>query len=223
MSVELTLPGSVERRNKLDISLGYCSEIDPRGLMSLGPALEVRAEAPEPLVDFLLHDAVEGTPYFVRHLQAKGKEWELAAFAREGRFVLFCSVFSTALAYHPLFADGRRRRLCCGGTRIISRGGLERAAHRAVRGPDDELMLALQMDLDLSEAMTGKNLSNGFNIGGSKTLVYAAERGPSHLVAPEEARGFCRFMARFHNSLVQSLPVFVGTGSDLNFHEHGGL
>ena len=50
---ELTLPSTVERRNKLDISLGYCSEVHAASLSSLGPAVEVRVDDPEQLVDFL--------------------------------------------------------------------------------------------------------------------------------------------------------------------------
>lgn len=219
---DLTLPQTVERRNKLDISLGYCSEIDPGPLASLGPALEVRVDDPAQLVDFLLHDAEENRLYFVRHLRSGGREWEFACFARRRSWNLFCSVFSTSLAYNPLFADGKRRRLCCGGTRIIAKGSLERASHHALVSREAELIAALEMDLLLSEAMTGKNLSNGFNIGGSKSLVYVTDAGSGGLIAESDVREFSRFMARCHNSISQSLPVFIGTGSDLNFHEHGG-
>jgi len=218
---DLSLPPSVERRNKLDISLGYCSEIEPGQLVSLGPAAEIRVEEPAQLVDFLLHDSEENRLYVVRHLATGGKEWEWVCFARRHRWILYCSVFSTALAYNPLFADGRRRRLCCGGTRIISKTSLEAASHHELASREAELEAALEMNLALSQAMTGKNLSNGFNIGGSKTLVYITEHESGQLVADDQVREFARFMARCHNSIAQSLPLFVGTGSDLNFHEHG--
>src|SRR6185295_15048750 len=87
--------------------------------------------------------------------------------------------------------------------------------------PAEELVAALEMDLFLSQAMTGKNLSNGFNIGGSKSLVYVGETTGEHRVEPRDVRDLAKFMARCHNSITQSLPVFVATGSDLNFHEHG--
>lgn len=225
MAGALTLPASVERRNKLEISLGYCSEIDPRKLASLGPALEIRVDEPAQLVDFLLNDGDENRVYFVKHLQrCQGleEEWEYVCFARRRNWTVFCSVFSTSLAYKPLFADGVRRRLACGGTRIIARESLERAAHHSLETHDDELIAALEMNLDLSQSMTGKNLSNGFNIGGSKSLVYIGERASRYHVAVEDLREFARFMARCHNSITQSLPIFIGTGSDLNFHEHGG-
>ena len=93
---ELTLPSTVERRNKLDTSLGYCNEIDPGTLLSLGPALEVRVDGPEQLVDFLLHDAEDDRLYFVNHLPAGDREWEYACFAKHGAWTLFSSVFSTA-------------------------------------------------------------------------------------------------------------------------------
>src|SRR5204863_2865001 len=81
------------------------------------------------------------------------------------------------------------------------------------------------MNMFLSEAMTGKNLSNGFNIGGSKSLVYVgAARGEDGSVVPSsKARELARFMALAHDSMTKDLPVFLGTGSDLNFHEHGEL
>ena len=47
---DLSLPSSVERRNKLDIALGYCNELDPRVLVSLGPANEIRVDDPSQLV-----------------------------------------------------------------------------------------------------------------------------------------------------------------------------
>lgn len=218
---ELTLPSSVERRNKLDTSLGYCNEIDPRTLLSLGRAREIRVDGPEQLVDFLLRDAEDDRLYFVNHLPAGDREWEYACFAKHGGWTLFSSVFSTALAYNPQFADGRRRRLVCGGTRVIAKQSLEAAAHRPLTSLEDELVEALRMDLFLSEAMTGKNLSNGFNVGGSKHLLYLGEAGQRWHVAPEQVREFCRFMAMATNSMTQHLPIFVGTGSDLNFHEHG--
>ena len=220
---ELSLPPSVERRNKLDIALGHCTELDPSRLLSLGPAVEVRVDGPEQLVDFLIHESEEDRLYFVSHLAWRDKEWELACFARHGSWTLFVSVFSTALAYNPLFADGRRRRLCCGGTRIIGKRSLEMASHHALASREAELAGALQMNLFLSEAMTGKNLSNGFNIGGSKSLVYVGDQQGTNVVPPEKARELALFMARAHDSITQHLPVFIGTGSDLNFHEHGEL
>lgn len=219
---ELTLPVTVERRNKLDTSFGHCSELDPGHLMSLGSAVEIRVDGPEQLVDFLVRDSEEDRLYYVSHLKAAGQEWERACFARHGDWTLFVSVFSTALAYNPIFADGRRRRLCCGGTRIIAKASLEAASHHALRSREDELVAALTMDLRLSEAMTGKNLSNGFNVGGSKSLVYAGAR-EGVMVPDEKVREFTRFMARAHNTITRDLPVFIGTGSDLNFHEHGEL
>ncbi len=219
---ELTLPVTVERRNKLDTSFGHCSELDPSHLLSLGRAVEIRVDDPEQLADFIIHDSEEDRLYYVSHLRALGTEWELACFARHGEWTLFVSVFSTALAYNPLFADGRRRRLCCGGTRIIGRRSLEAAAHRSLSSRHDELVAALTMDLRLSEAMTGKNLSNGFNVGGSKSLIHVADRDGS-LIPSERVREFTRFMARAHNTITRDLPVFIGTGSDLNFHEHGEL
>lgn len=219
--IQLSLPSTVERRNKLDISLGYCNDIDPTTLVSLGPASEVRVDDPDQLVDFMQHDAVDNQVYFVKHLQSRGKEWEYVAFARRHDWTLFCSVFSTSLAYNPIFADGRRRRLCCGGTRILGQDALERAAHRKFSSPGDELGAALRMSMNLAEAMTGKNLSNGFNIGGCKTLLHLAGRRGTPVVHDDEVREFARFMARCHNSVVQTMPVFIGTGSDLNFHERG--
>jgi glutamate dehydrogenase/leucine dehydrogenase len=219
---ELTLPPSVERRNKLDTSLGYCNEIDPRNLLSLGPAVEIRVDGPEQLVDFLLHDAEDDRLYFVNHLPAGDREWEYVCFAKHGTWTFFSSIFSTALAYNPQFLDGKRRRLVCGGTRIIAKQSLEGAAHRQLASMEDELVEALRMNLFLSEAMTGKNLSNGFNVGGSKNLVYLGELQDRWHVAPDQVREFCRFMAMATDSITQSLPVFIGTGSDLNFHEHGG-
>jgi len=221
MARELSLPATVERRNKLDISLGYCSEIDPRRLLSLGPAREVRLDDPAQVVDFVLHDAEEDRVHFVNHLRSGDKEWEYVCFVRHGQWTLFSSVFSTALAYNPTFADGQRRRLACGGTRIIAKRSLEMASHHALDTPEAELLEALKMDLFLSEAMTGKNLSNGFNIGGSKSLVYVGPRDGQQVVAAEHVRELARFMAQAHVSITQSLPVFIGTGSDLNFHEHG--
>lgn len=219
---ELTLPLSVERRNKLDISLGYCNEIEPDKLVSFGPGLEVKVDDPEQLVDFLRHDASEDRMYFVPQLRSRGKEWEYVCFAKRGAWSAFCSVYSTSLAYNPMFGDGRRRRLCCGGTRILGRGDLEKAVHHGFRDAASELVAAVEMDLDLSEAMTGKNLSNGFNVGGSKTLVYIGDRHARPLVDADDVRRFAHFMAKLHNSISQSMPIFVGTGSDLNFAEHGG-
>ena len=220
--IELTLPVTVERRNKLDTSFGHCSELDPSRLLSLGRAIEIRVDGPEQLVDFLLHDAEDDRVYHACHLKSQGQEWELACFARHGDWTLFVSVFSTALAYNPSFADGRRRRLCCGGTRIIGKQSLEGASHSELKSPADELVAALNMDLRLSEAMTGKNLSNGFNVGGSKSLVYVGDRS-GMVVPPERVRELARFMARAHNTITRDLPIFIGTGSDLNFHEHGEL
>ncbi|MEM7246473.1 MAG: hypothetical protein AAF533_14070 [Acidobacteriota bacterium] len=219
--VELVLPKTVVRRNKLDISLGFCNEIDPGRLLSLGPAIEIRVDEAEQLIDFLINDSEEDRVYHVQHLPVRGREWELVSFARHGRWTIFVSVFSTALACNPSFADGRRRRLACGGTRIIGRKSLEGAAHSQLRGPAEELVEALRMNLFLSEAMTGKNLSNGFNIGGSKSLVHVTDESGRGQVQADEVREFARFMSYFHNSLTQSLPIFIGTGSDLNFHEHG--
>ncbi|MCK5941406.1 MAG: hypothetical protein KAI24_05500 [Planctomycetes bacterium] len=218
---ELTLPLSVERRNKLDISLGYCNEIVPEKLASFGPGFEVKVDDPAQLVDFLEHDASEDRLYYVPHLRTRDREWEYVCFAKRGPWSAFCSIFSTALAYNPMFGDGRRRRLCCGGTRIISRTDLEKAVHHRFDDRAAELTAAVEMDLDLSEAMTGKNLSNGFNIGGSKTLVYLGDCSRRPLVAADDVRAFAHFMAKLHNSISQSIPVFVGTGSDLNFGEHG--
>lgn len=220
---ELSLPSSVERRNKLDIALGYCTELDPGHLLSLGPALEIRIDGPDQLVDFLVHDAEDDRLYHANHLRWRDKEWEVACFARHGAWTLFCSVFSTSLAYNPLFGDGRRRRLACGGTRIITKGSLELASHQALATRAAELEGALQMNLFLSEAMTGKNLSNGFNIGGSKSLVYVGDQEGAFVVPPEKTRELARFMALAHNSITQDLGYFIGTGSDLNFHEHGEL
>jgi glutamate dehydrogenase/leucine dehydrogenase len=224
MIEQLTLPSTVMRRNKLDISLGYCTGILPQRVLSLGPCVEVRVEQPAELIDFLNHDAEMDHVYFVNHLCADGndKEWEYGCFCRHAEWTIFCAVFSTALAYNPLFGDGNRRRLCSGGTRIISKDGLEKALHRRLDSVPEALLQALLMDLDLAEAMTGKNLANGFNIGGSKTLVYVGDRDGQN-VPLERARDFAVFMARFHNSIMQSLPLFVGTGSDLNFKEHGDL
>lgn len=218
---ELNLPPSVERRNKLDISLGYCNEIDPQQLVSLGRGSEIRVDNPEQLIDFLENDAEEDRLYFVQHLNSRGNEWEYVCFAKRRHWSLFCSIYSTSLAYNPMFADGKRRRLCCGGTRILARPALEGAVHREFGSTSEALVAALEMDLDLSEAMTGKNLSNGFNIGGSKTLVFAGGHEKRPLIAPQDVREFARFMAKVHNSIIQSIPVFIGTGSDLNFHEHG--
>lgn len=217
---ELTLPASVERRNKLDTSFGHCSELDPSQLLSLGEAIEIRVDDPDQLVDFLLNDSQEDRLYHVSHLRAFDKEWERTCFARHGEWTLFVSVFSTALAYNPLFGDGRRRRLCCGGTRIIGKRSLEAARHGELRSREDELAAALCMDLRLSEAMTGKNLSNGFNVGGSKSLVYCGDRD-GVMVPPERVRELARFMAQAHDTITRDLPLFIGTGSDLNFHEHG--
>lgn len=222
MSDALSLPATVTRRNKLDISLEYCAGIDFSRLLSLGRCIEVRVDEPETLVDLLLHDAQPGVVYFVDHLRGGDKEWESVFFCRQGAWTIYCSVFSTSLAYNPLFGDGTRRRLCSGGTRIIGKHGLEAALHRILADPAEQLLQALLMDLDLSQAMAGKNLSTGFNIGGSKTLVYVGDR-EAPLVADADARRFATFMAGFHNSLAQSLPLFVGTGSDLNFKEHGDL
>ena len=220
---ELTLPPSVERRNKLDIALGYCTDLDPANLMSLGGTCEVRVDGPDQLVDFLINDAVDDRLYHVNHLKWGDKEWEIVCFARHGGWTLFCSLFSTALAYNPLFGDGRRRRLACGGTRIITKGSLELAAHHALTSRQAELEGALGMNLFLSEAMTGKNLSNGFNIGGSKSLIYVGEQEGAFVVAPERTRELARFMAMAHNTITKELGYFIGTGSDLNFHEHGDL
>lgn len=217
---ELSLPVTVERRNKLDNSFGHCSELDPSPLLSLGSAVEIRVDGPEQLVDFLIHDAEDDRLYAVEHLKALGEEWELACFARHGEWTLFVSVFSTALAYNPIFGDGRRRRLCCGGTRIIAKASLEAASHKALASRADELTAALTMDLRLSEAMTGKNLSNGFNIGGSKSLVHVGDRS-GVMVPDDKVRELSRFMAQAHNTITRDLGVFIGTGSDLNFHEHG--
>ena len=220
---ELTLPPSVERRNKLDIALGYCTELDPTNLLSLGRPVEIRVDGPSQLVDFLVNDAEDDRLYHVDHLKWRDKEWEVACFAKHGRWTLFVSIFSTSLAYNPLFRDGQRRRLACGGTRIIGKRSLEAASHQTLATREDELLGALQMDMFLSEAMTGKNLSNGFNIGGSKSLVYVGERDGQHVVPPEHTRELATFMARAHNSITQHLGFFIGTGSDLNFHEHGEL
>lgn len=222
LMTDLTLPLSVERRNKLDISLGYCGEIVPQKLASFGPGLEVKVDDPAQLVDFLEHDAQEDRLYYVPGLTWRGKEWEYVCCARRGSWTAFCSIYSTALAYNPMFGDGARRRLTCGGTRIIATDALEKAVHHTFDDRAAELTAALEMDLDLSEAMTGKNLSNGFNIGGSKTLIHLGNRPERPLVAEPDVRGFAHFMARLHNSISQSIPVFVGTGSDLNFGEHGG-
>ncbi len=219
----LSLPLSVERRNKLDIALGYCTDLDPSHLMSLGQALEIRVDNPEQIVDFLLHDSEEDTLYHANHLRWRDKEWELVAFARHRGWTFFSSVFSTALAYNPLFGDGNRRRLACGGTRIITKDSLERASHHVLSTRDAELVDALGMNLFLSEAMTGKNLSNGFNIGGSKSLIYVGEQQGAHVVPMADTRELARFMALAHNSITQHLGYFIGTGSDLNFHEHGEL
>ena len=81
---ELTLPPSVERRNKLDIALGYCTDLDPGHLMSLGGAFEVRVDGPEQLVDFLINDAEDDRLYHVNHLKWREKEWEVVCFARHG-------------------------------------------------------------------------------------------------------------------------------------------
>ncbi|MFK7739127.1 MAG: hypothetical protein AB8H80_02300 [Planctomycetota bacterium] len=220
---ELKLPMSVERRNKLDISLGYCADIVPDKLASFGPGLEVKVDDPAQLVDFLQHDASENRLYFVPQLRSRDKEWEYVCFAKRGPWSAFCSIFSTSLAYNPMFGDGKRRRLVCGGTRIIARSDLEKAVHHGFADRDAELTAAVEMDLDLSEAMTGKNLSNGFNIGGSKTLVYVddSQGDGEGLVAKADVRHFAHFMAKLHNSICQSIPIFVGTGSDLNFAEHG--
>jgi len=220
MTSQLTLPPSVERRNKLDVAIGHCTDLDPGHLLSLGPAVEVRVDSPEQLVDFVLHDSEEDRLYHVDHLRSGDREWEMACFARHREWTLFVSVFSTGLAYNPLFGDGRRRRLCCGGTRIIAKRALEGASHHALATKQDELVEAVRMCLFLSEAMTGKNLSNGFNVGGSKSLVYVGPR-EGGIVAPEDVRELSRFMARAHNTITRDLPVFIGTGSDLNFHEHG--
>lgn len=217
---DLHLPLTVERRNKLDTSFGHCSELDPSRLLSLGPAVELRVDGPEQFVDFLLNDAEEDTLYFVSHLKALSQEWELACAARHGEWTLFVSVFSTALAYNPIFADGKRRWLCCGGTRIIGKASLEAASHQELGSRAEELVAALTMDLRLSEAMTGKNLSNGFNVGGSKSLVYVGDR-TGVMVEKRDVRELSRFMARAHNTITRDLSIFIGTGSDLNFHEHG--
>jgi|GEM_PF-5326718 len=225
---ELLLPSTVVRRNKLDISLGYCNEIQPSRLRSLGPAVEIRVNSPGELIEFLTLDAEDGRVHFVNHLPIQGeedkREWEYVCFARKGEWTIFCSVFSTSLAFNPLFGDGKRRRLCSGGTRIIGKKELQDALHGTLASPFEELEQALRMGLDLSEAMTEKNLSNGFNVGGSKTLVYVERisqaSGQEAHIPTERSREFARFMAEFHNSILQSLPLFIGTGSDLNFKAH---
>ena len=223
---DLMLPSTVLRRNKLDISLGYCGDIVPARLLSLGSATEIRVSSAEQLVDFLLQDAEDDAVYFVKHFVSEtvrhAREWEYVCFARRSDWVIFCSIFSTSLAYNPLFGDSQRRRLCSGGTRIIGKRDLEHAFHEELPDREGQLLKALSMDLDLSEAMTEKNLSNGFNVGGCKTLVYVGERPlDAGQISREQVREFARFMATFHNSILLSLPVFVGTGSDLNFKEHG--
>ncbi len=225
---DLTLPSTVLRRNKLDISLGYCGDIYPPRLLSLGPAVEIRVGSAPELIDFVEYDADDDRVYFVNHfvneaeIERDRREWEYVCFARCGEWVIFCSIFSTVLAFNPLFGDSQRRRLCSGGTRIIDKLDLEHACHRELPDRMSQVVAALTMDLDLSQAMTEKNLSNGFNVGGSKTLVYVGDRAADvPEIAPEEVRKFARFMGAFHNSLLQTLPIFVGTGSDLNFKAYG--
>ena len=88
---ELTLPSTVVRRNKLDISLGYCNDLEPNRLLSLGPAIEVALDDPEQVVDFLLNEAEDDRAYFVNHLPTMGKEWEYVCFARHGSWHIFDS------------------------------------------------------------------------------------------------------------------------------------